>query len=79
LVTVEIEEAQARLSELVDRDVQGEAFVIAKGGKPLVRVAAVEAHQEPQRLGFLGGEVAVPDDFNRMGEVEIAARFGSGG
>jgi len=79
LVTVEIEEAQARLSELVDRAVQGEAFVIAKAGKPLVRMAAVEAHQELQRLGFLGGEVAVPDDFNRMGEVEIAARFGSGG
>jgi prevent-host-death family protein len=79
MVTVEIEEAQARLSELVDRAVQGEVFVIAKAGKPLVRVAAVDAHREPQRLGFMEGETLVPEDFNRIGEAEIAARFGNGG
>jgi hypothetical protein len=28
---------------------------------------------EPQRLGFLVGEIVVPENFNRMGEVEIAA------
>ncbi|HEY0557481.1 MAG TPA: type II toxin-antitoxin system prevent-host-death family antitoxin [Thermoanaerobaculia bacterium] len=78
MVTIEIHEAQARLSELVDRAARGEAFVIAKGGKPLVRVAAADAYREPQRLGFLEGEIVVPEDFNRIGEAEIAARFGSG-
>jgi hypothetical protein len=52
--------------------------VIAKAGKPLVKVAALEAPAMPQRLGFLAGEIAVPDDFNRMGETEIAALFGIG-
>ena len=42
LVTVEIEEAQARLSELVDRAVQGEAFVIAKAGKKFVAVRVAD-------------------------------------
>ena len=79
VMIIEIHEAQARLSELVDRAARGEAFVIAKAGKPLVRVAAVDAHREPQRLGFLEGELVVPEDFNRIGEAEIAARFGSGG
>jgi prevent-host-death family protein len=78
MVTVNIHEAKTQLSKLVDQAVKGEAFVIAKAGKPLVKVAALEAPSEPRRLGFLTGEIAVPDDFNRMGEAEIAALFGSG-
>jgi len=30
-----------------------------------------------QRLGFLKGEIVVPDDFNPWGEAEIAALFGA--
>jgi hypothetical protein len=41
--------------------------VIAKAGKPLVKVEALDAPPEPQRLGFLAGEIAVPEDFDRMG------------
>ena len=78
MVTVNIHEAKTQLSKLVDQAVNGEAFVIAKAGKPLVKVAALNAPAIPQRLGFLAGEIAVPDDFNRMGEAEIAALFGSG-
>jgi prevent-host-death family protein len=78
MVTVNIHEAKTQLSKLVDQAVKGEAFVIAKAGKPLVKVAALDAPLAPQRLGFLAGEIAVPEDFNRMGEAEIAALFGSG-
>lgn len=76
MVTVNIHEAKTRLSKLVAQAVKGEAFVIAKAGKPLVKVAALDAPVTPQRLGFLTGDIAVPDDFNRMGESEIAAIFG---
>jgi antitoxin (DNA-binding transcriptional repressor) of toxin-antitoxin stability system len=69
---------KTQLSKLVDQAAKGEAFVIAKAGNPLVKVAALEAPAAPQRLGFLAGEIAVPDDFNRMGEAEIGALFGSG-
>lgn len=74
--TVNIHEAKTQLSRLVDRAARGEAFVIAKAGKPLVKVSAVDAPAEPKRLGFLKGEIEVPDDFDRMGEREIAALFG---
>jgi prevent-host-death family protein len=67
-----------RLSKLVDQAVKGEPFVIAKAGKPLVRVVAVDAPAAPQRLGFLAGEIAVPDDFNNMAAMEIAAGFATG-
>lgn len=77
MVTVNIHEAKTQLSRLIDRAAKGEPFVIAKAGKPLVKVAAIDAPVTPQRLGFLVGEIAVPDDFNRMGESEIEALFGT--
>jgi prevent-host-death family protein len=78
MVAVNIHEAKTQLSKLVDQAVKGEAFVIAKAGKPLVKVAVLDAPAAPRRLGFLAGEIAVPKDFDRMGEAEIAALFGSG-
>jgi len=78
MVTVNIHEAKTQLSKLVDRAAKGEAFVIAKAGKPLVKVAALDAPAAPQRLGFLAGEIAVPADFDRMGQSEIEALFGGG-
>ena len=78
MITVNIHEAKTQLSKLVEQAAQGEAFVIAKAGKPLVKVAGLDAPDAPQRLGFLEGEIAVPKDFDRMGEDEIAALFGLG-
>ncbi len=78
MVTVNMHEAKTQLSKLVAKAVKGEAFVIARAGKPLVKVSALGAPSEPQRLGFLAGEIAVPEDFNRMGAAEIAALFGTG-
>ena len=73
--TVNIHEAKTHLSRLVDQAVEGESFVIAKSGKPLVKVTALDTPAAPQRLGFLAGEIAVPDDFDQLGETEIAALF----
>jgi len=76
MVTVNIHVAKTQLSKLVDQAAKGEAFVIAKAGKPLVKVTALAAPAAQRRLGFLAGEIAVPLDFNRMGEAEIAVLFG---
>ncbi|HEV7919587.1 MAG TPA: type II toxin-antitoxin system prevent-host-death family antitoxin [Thermoanaerobaculia bacterium] len=75
---VNMHEAKTQLSRLVERAAKGEPFAIAKAGKPLVKVAALDVPAEPRRLGFLKGEIEVPDDFDRMGESEIAALFGAG-
>lgn len=77
MTTVNIHEAKTQLSRLVERAAKGESFVIAKAGKPLVKVSAIGSPAKPQRLGFLKGEIEVPDDFDRMGEREIAALFGT--
>ena len=76
MVTVNIHEAKTQLSKLVDRAAQGESFIIAKAGKPLVKVVALKAPTSPKRLGFMKGEIDVPDDFDRMGEAQVAEMFG---
>lgn len=78
MVTVNIHEAKTQLSKLVEQVVQGETLVIARAGKPLVKVTALAAPSAPRRLGFLAGQIAVPDDFDRMGEAEISSLFGVG-
>jgi prevent-host-death family protein len=76
--TVNIHEAKTHLSRLVDQAANGEPFVIAKAGKPLVKVVALNAPEAGQvkRLGFLKGQIEVPDDFNSMGSKEVEQLFG---
>ena len=76
--TFNIHAAKTHLSRLVEQAAKGEPFVIAKAGKPLVVVTALDATVVApiRRLGFLAGEIAVPDDFDRMGSSEIEKQFG---
>lgn len=78
--TVNMLEAKTHLSRLVDGALQGEPFIIAKAGKPLVKVIALDAPSaaKPRRLGFLAGAFSIPDDFDSMGAQEIEQLFGSG-
>ncbi len=76
--TVNIHEAKTHLSRLVELAAKGEPFVIAKAGKPLVKVTPLDAPAPGQarRLGFMAGRIVVPDDFDRMGSAEIERLFG---
>jgi prevent-host-death family protein len=76
--TFNIHEAKTHLSRLVEAAAKGEPFIIAKAGKPLVKVTAVEAPATPRRLGFMRGAVTVPDDFDIMGQEEIETLFYGG-
>ncbi|CCD29081.1 Prevent-host-death family protein [Candidatus Glomeribacter gigasporarum BEG34] len=72
---VNIHEAKTKLSRLVNQAAQGEPFIIAKAGKPLVKVVPLDAPQAIQRLGFMEGEILVPEDFGQMGSAEIEQLF----
>lgn len=78
--TINIHEAKTHLSRLVEQAASGEPFVIAKAGKPIAKVVALNApaagHQK--RMGFMAGQMSVPDDFDRMGSAEIERMFGEG-
>ncbi|EIM24363.1 type II toxin-antitoxin system Phd/YefM family antitoxin [Microvirga lotononidis] len=75
--TVNIHQAKTHLSRLIERAAKGESFVIAKAGKPMVKVVPLTAPEAAQvkRVGFLSGQVRVPTDFDRMGEEIIDALF----
>jgi prevent-host-death family protein len=75
--TVNIHEAKTHLSKLVDRASKGEPFIIAKAGKPLVKVIPVDAPTpaKVQRLGFMLGQGTIPEDFDEMGGAEIRHLF----
>ena len=79
--TVNIHEAKTQLSKLIEQAVQGDAFIIAKAGKPLVKVTRLDAPATGQvkRLGFMAGQIAVPDDFDHMGAEAIEQLFGAEG
>lgn len=73
--TVNIHEAKTHLSKLVDQAAKGKPFVIAKAGKPLVKVVALDAPVKQKRFGFLKGQIKVPDDFDTMYQDEIIRMF----
>lgn len=78
--SVNIHEAKTHLSRLVEQAANGESFIIAKAGKPLVKVVALDAPEavERKRLGFLAGKIEVPADFDTLGAAEIERLFEQG-
>jgi prevent-host-death family protein len=71
-------DAKTNLSRLIEETVNGgEPFVIAKSGKPLVKVVRIDAEPEKplRRIGFMKGQMKVPADFDTMSADEISSMF----
>lgn len=75
--TINIHQAKTQLSRLVEEAADGNSFIIAKAGKPMVKVIALDtpSGKRVRRLGFLRGQIAVPKDFDRIGKKEIERLF----
>ena len=74
--TINIDIVKKRLSKLIEEASQGESFIIAEAGKPMVKVTALGAPTgQVRRLGFMAGQISVPDDFDVMGKDEIERIF----
>ena len=77
--SVNIHEAKTHLSRLVEEAARGDGFIIAKAGKPMVRVVPLEAEtvkDTSRRIGGLEGKFRVPDDWDSFARAEIAEMFG---
>ena len=73
---VNIHEAKTHLSTLVDKAAKGEPFIIAKAGRPMVTVVPyTDPGKKQQRVGFMKGQIKIPQDFDRFGETEIVTMF----
>lgn len=74
--TINIHQAKTHLSRLVEEAAKGEPFIIAKAGRPMVKVTPLEEAPKPKsRLGFMAGQMKIPDDFDTMGQEEIIRLF----
>lgn len=77
MLTVNIHDAKTHLSRLLEQVARGESFVIAKAGRPIAKVVPLDAPAPTQvrRLGFMAGQITVPDDFDTLGQAEIQQMF----
>lgn len=75
--TINIHEAKTHLSRLVEDAAKGNEFIIAKAGRPMVKVSPLgeEDLHRITRLGFMSGEISVPDDFDAIGVADIPELF----
>ena len=75
--TINIHQAKTHLSRLIEQAVNGSPFIIARAGKPLVKVTAYNTPEAMpvKRIGFLCGYISVPDDFDQMGDSQISQLF----
>jgi prevent-host-death family protein len=70
-----IHEAKSQLSKLVERALAGEEVIIAKAGKPAVRLTPIRSDQTARQGGQWKGRVRIADDFDSLPD-DIAAAFG---
>src|SRR5690348_8408656 len=59
---INIAEAKAKLSELLDRALAGEEVVIARAGKPLARLVPVETRQPRKKGAWRGWAAEIPTE-----------------
>lgn len=76
-ITVNIHEAKTHLSRLVEQASKGREFVIAKAGKPMVRVVPIDAPPVERALGFLAGQGVIQADVKQAFTGDIDAMFNS--
>jgi prevent-host-death family protein len=78
--TVNIHEAKTHLSRLMEKVAKGESFIIAKAGKPIGKLVPLDETETPKkrRIGFMKGEIVVPEDFDTMMADEIEEMFYGG-
>ena len=74
---VNLHDAKTHLSRYVDQALGGEGVVIARAGRPLVRLVPVDEAlpPKPRRLGFLATSARVEADLKEAFAADIAAMF----
>ena len=76
-MSVNIHEAKTHLSRLVDRAAAGEEIVIARAGKPVARLVALERPVRDRQLGTARGQIWIAPDFDEVDE-EVTRLFEEG-
>jgi prevent-host-death family protein len=74
--TINIHAAKTHLSSLVEEAAAGEEIVIAKAGKPVARIVALEKSDARKTFGMWKGKIWVSKDFDAPLPQELLKGFG---
>ncbi len=78
MTVVNLHAAKTHLSRPVDQAAAGEEVIIAKAGKPVAKLVALDQPPRKRVLGILAGKLHVPDDFDAPLPDEILREFEGG-
>ena len=73
---VNLHAAKTNLSRLVEEAAKGEDIVIAKAGRPIVRLVPVSANQRSRVSGSMKGKIHISEDFDAPLPDDLARAFG---
>lgn len=73
--TVNVNEAKAHLSRLLEKVASGAEVIIAKGGRPVARVSRIEESKSIIRFGALKGKVRISEDFDAPLPEDLLSKF----
>jgi prevent-host-death family protein len=63
MTVVTVRQAKAQLSQLIARAEAGEEIIIARGGRPVVKLMPIAKRATRRRFGALKGKLSLPDAF----------------
>ena len=75
---VNIHEAKTHLSRLVQEAASGEEIVIAKSGRPVARLVALDETKPPREFGRMKGKIWIAEDFDAPLPDDLLALFEGG-
>lgn len=61
---VNIYQAKTQLSKLIEQALEGKEVIIAKAGKPVVKIVKYKKKLQPRKFGLLKGKIFIPDNFD---------------
>lgn len=73
--TINIHDAKTQFSKLIEAVSHGEKVIIAKAGKPVAQLIAIEPALPVRKPGSLKGKIKIADDFDAPLPDEILNAF----
>ena len=72
---IDIRQAKAQLSRLVERAKAGEEIIISRDGKPVARLVPLSPARAPRKPGLLKGKIRIGKDFDSPLPEDVLAGF----
>ena len=72
--TINIHEAKTHLSSLAEEVAAGEEIIIAKAGRPVMKLVPVDKKKKRQ-FGFLAGQIRTSSDFDAPLPDDVLGAF----